>query len=309
MDDEINLKEYLDIIIKGWKTITVLTLFFAVAAYFITMTMKPVYEASTVILIRGGGASGLSALASMAGINTGGSDLGQFGELIKTKTVQRSVGQNLTVLADLMQSRSLTKQAFKKVFGEEYVSEPGPLSTKEGLGKMDAKVEGSFLIITVKHNNRYIAAAAANAYTEALAEYWNRLNYTEARKKKEYLEQQIPIAEASLQQVENEIKDLTSIAGSGGQEGATSDRQSVEMARLKSEFEIQNSIYSMLRREYEVTKLDLAKEISPFSDIEKAEIPDIPTGPNKKQNTIIGAVLGVFAGVFVVFARKAFRKT
>jgi len=307
MEDEINIREYVDIVLKGWKIIAAATAIFAVGAYLITLTMKPVYESSSMILIRGGGSSsGLSALAAAAGFNVGGGDLGQFGELVKTKKVQKSVEQNIDTLSDLLQSRNLTKQAYEKVFGKRDMTAPGPLSTKEGLGKMEAKIVGSFLIITVENNNPYLAAAAANAYVDALADYWNKLNYTESRKKKEYLEMQIPISEASLRKVEDEIKDLTYLSGIGGDAGTKTSDQSIEMTRLKSEFEIQNSVYSMLRREYEITKLELAKEISPFSDIEKAVVPSAPIRPNKKNNIAVGAALGLFAGVFLAFAAKFF---
>ena len=73
------------------------------------------------------------------------------------------------------------------------------------------------------------------------------------------------------------------------------------MKRLEREYEIQNAVYTMLRKEYETTLLEESKEVTPFSIVDPAEVPERPFKPRVKLNTIIGALLGVFAGLFLAF--------
>jgi uncharacterized protein involved in exopolysaccharide biosynthesis len=67
------------------------------------------------------------------------------------------------------------------------------------------------------------------------------------------------------------------------------------------DFDIYNSVYTMLRKERESAKLEAAKDMPQFSVIDPAEKPLSPSKPKTKQNVMIGLVLGLFSGVFVAF--------
>lgn len=288
MEDEINLKDILDVLLRQKMTVIWFIVLCIAASLIISFTSKPLYEGKTQLLIRTSGSSGASqiaGLASMMGMSLGGGSSGggsiiEIEELIQTPAVERRVREVLAGHPSL-----------------EGVSMP-----EIDLGKLKTKSKGSILDITVRHENRVLAADIADSYVDAVSYYWNKLNVTEARKKREYLEAQIPIAEAELDKAQNKLKSLTYLVTpsksiiSGGQIIKT-----VDILRLEKELEIQGSIYQMLKTEYANAKVQEAKEVSPFTDIEKSEVPEKPAVPNKKLNLAVGLLMGLFGGVFFAF--------
>ncbi len=286
MEDEINLKDIIDVLFRQKMTVLWFFVFCIALSLFISFSMKPLYEGKTQLLIRASGSSGASqivGLASMMGMSLGGGPGGgnitEIDELIRTPAVERKVYSLL----------------------ENYPSLEGKSIKDVGLGSLKIKAKGSILDISVRHGNPILAAAVADAYVEAVSDYWNRLNISEARKKREYLELQLPIAEKELETAENKLKSLTYLVSPSKTLVAGQGVKTIDMLRLERELEIQGSIYQMLRTEYANAKVQEAKEVSPFSDIEKAEVPTSPAIPNKKLNLIIGAIMGLFCGVFLAF--------
>ncbi|MFA5104960.1 MAG: GNVR domain-containing protein [Candidatus Margulisiibacteriota bacterium] len=280
MEDEISLKDMIDVLARQRKTVFWFFALCVAASIIISLITKPVYEAKTLLLIRTSGSGGggqMSGLASMMGINLGGpypagGNIADLDELIKTPAVERQV---------------------YKLLGRDI--------KKTGIGKFKSKIDGNIMDIRVRHENPVLASAIADAYVEAVSEYWNRLNVTEARKKREYLEKQLPISEADLRSAENKLKNLTYLISSSRTIVGGQGVKTIEILRLEREFGIQETIYKMLRTEYANTKVQEAKEVSPFSDIEKSEVPTSPAIPNTKLNLVIGALMGLFGGVLFAF--------
>lgn len=88
-----------------------------------------------------------------------------------------------------------------------------------------------------------------------------------------------------------------------------SQSQGIEISRLSRELDIQISVYTMLRKEYESVKLEESKEIPPFSIVDKAEKPLAKSKPRTKLNALIGLVLGLFSGAFVAFFQEYWEKS
>lgn len=287
MEDEINLKDIIDVLLRRRKLVFWSVVLFAAASILVSFIMKPVYSGKTQLLIRVSGSSGASqmaGLASIMGVNLGGGgssggSISEIDELIKTPAVERRVYQML----------------------KSHPSLEGKSIYDVGIGSLKTKMQGSILDISVNHENRFLAAAAADAYVQAVGDYWNKLNITEARKKREYLDKQLPIAEAELKKAEDKLKRLTYLISPSPTLVAGGNVKTIDITRLERELEIQGAIYQMLRTEHANAKVQEAKEVSPFSDIEKAEIPGNPVIPNKKLNLVMGIVLGSFAGVFLAF--------
>jgi len=282
MEDEIDLKDIIDVLARQRNVIILTIALSLMLAITISVFTKPVYEGTSTILVRAvsSSSSQISGLASIMGVNAGGSSGGSsstdLSELLKTPAVNKKV-QNV----------------LKEVFPAS------PVDT----GSMRSKLDGNMLIIRVQHKDPYMAAYISNAYVQALYYYWNRLNYTEAKKKREYLEKQLPISEASLKASEDKLKSLTYLVSQSKDVQGGSSQKTVDIIRLEREVEIQGSIYKMLRSDYESAKVEEAKEVSPFSDVDNAEVPKFPVKPKPLFNMAVGLLFGLFAGVFFAFLR------
>ncbi|NQT30042.1 MAG: hypothetical protein HQ596_05685 [Candidatus Saganbacteria bacterium] len=302
MDDEINLREYLGVIKKYWLVILLITLGLTVAAFLYTLRQASLYEAKTTILFKSGGGnslSGFASLAGLAGINlpSGGSNLGDLTELLQSKAVANRVLNDLQ-LRDRV-----------KGWDKPHLSEHDLSGAVQGMLKKP-KSNGNLVEVKVWAPDPKLAADVSNAYIKALSDYWNKSNYTQARKKKEYIESQFPRIEKELKNAEQKYKNFTLlIPFSPGEVNSLSSVQGIEVARLARELEIQNSVYIMLRKEYEAVKLEESKEIPPFSIIDMAVAPQKPVKPRVKLNLLIGLFLGFFSGVFVAFFLDYWHKT
>ena len=303
-NDEIDLREYIEVIRKRWKVIAYLTAGLAVAALIFSLLQKPIYEAKTTILIRSGGTSSalsqFAGLAGLAGISlpSGGGNLGDLTELLQSKAVAAKVLEDLK-LKDRI-----------KGWNDPKLTDQDLVSAVQGmLGK--PKTSGNLIELKAEYSDRDLAAEIVNGYASALSYYWNKLNYTEAQKKRDYIESQLPRVEKELKDAEQKMKKFTLLSPRGGTASSGlmglvqgSQSQGIEVTRLSRELDIQNSVYTMLRKEYESVKLEESKEIPPFSVVDEAVAPKFKSKPKIKLNTMIGLALGLFSGIFIAFFKE-----
>lgn len=294
-NDEIDLREYLGVLIRRWRVIALLVIIIPIVALLYSLTQSPVYEAKTTILIRSGGSisslSQYAGLVGMLGINLsagGAGNLGDLTELLKSQAVAAKV------LDDLDLVHRIKGWDSSKLQRQQLVSAVG------GFLK-PTKTIGNVVEIKVEANDPQLAADIANGFINALSYYWAELNFTEAQNKLRYIETEIPRVERELKVVEGKLK-LSPEGGGpnilgGGQGG------------IQRDYDIYNSVYTMLRKEYESNKLEASKEIPPFSVIDKAEKPLSKSKPKPKQNVMIGVVIGLFAGVFLAFFQEYWEKS
>ena len=288
-DDEINLIEYINVIKKHWQLIVKIIIGTVLVAFVFSLLQKPVYEATATIYVRGGGGASFSqysSLAGMMGINLPGGERGggikDVNQLIQSRVVAKEVLTKLNL-----------RKKIKNWDNSDISDDKLALSVKGLLQKPEIK--GNILSLSIEYTDPEIATDIANYYAEAFGKYWNRLNYSEAQSKKDYIESQFPRVEKDLVVIEERIKSYTLLGASN---------RSIEMKRLAREFEIQNSIFILLRKELETVKLEQSKEIPSFTILDEALVPKTPIKPKTKLNVMIAFVLGTFIGMFIAFFKE-----
>lgn len=291
MNDDFSLRDYIEVVKKRWITVLVVALIITTFVFISTIRKPKVYEAKTTILIKSGGGSSsqLAGLAGLAGINlsSGSGDKENLAVLLQSKVVA------IKVLNDLKLRERI------KGWDNSDVPDYKLASSVRGMLKK-SNDEGNLVTLRVEYTDPVIAAEVADGYADALAFYWNKMNYSAAQKKKEYIESQLPRVKNELTAIEKKIKSFTLL----GRRQPT-----IELRRLEREFEIQNSVYTMLRKEYESVKLEESKKIMPFTIIDKAEVPGSPFKPRVKFNTQVGFFLGLFSGIFLAFFQEYWSKS
>jgi uncharacterized protein involved in exopolysaccharide biosynthesis len=270
--------------------IAAVTIVMAAAAFLYSINQKPIYAASTTILLRSSnGASQYAGLAGMLGANISSGGVGNAGDL--TELLKSRV-----VAAKVLDDLQLTKRI--KGWNDPTVKRHSLASAVSGMLK-PPKTSGNLVELKVETDDAQLAADVANDFVNALAYYWNELNFTQAQKKLKYITAELPRVESDLKTVENKLK-LAPAAGGILASGTGS---------LQRDFEIYNSVYVMLKKELESTKLEAAKEIPPFSMVDQAEKPLSKSKPKTGLNVMIGLVLGLFSGVFIAFFQEYWEKT
>jgi len=293
-DDEINLKEMIGVLFKKRNILLYCSIgfCFALIALIFSLLQQPVYESRTTILVKGASTpiSGrFAGLVSMLGLG------------------QQSMGFTTNDLIEIIRSRVVTAKVLddlklkEKIKGWDnpMIKRTSLISAVAGMLK-SAKVFGNIIELKTETNDPQLAAELANGFINAFSYYWNELNYTEAQKKMKYIRSELPRVERELKSVEAKLmlspRSVTgfSLGGQGG---------------VQREFEIYNSVYTMLKKELESAKLDTSKEIPPFSVIDVAEKPLYKIRPKTKFNVLIGLMLGLFSGIFVAFFREYWEKS
>ena len=290
-DDEIDIREYVDVFRRRWKVIAYVAAGLAAVALIFSFFQSPVYEAKTTILVNsgGGGLSGLASLASMVGGGMPAGD-GIMGDLVA-----------------VLKSRAVADKVVKDLDLREKISgwdDPGIKDEKLASAVQQmlrrTKATGNLLEIVVEYSDPALAVEIADGYVNALSYYWNNLNRTEAQKKREYIEGQMPRVKNDLELTERRLKSFSLLGVAD---------PSVEYKRIEREFEIQNTVYVMLRKEYETVKLEESKIIPPSSVVDGAVVPKTPVRPRPKLNALIGLVLGLCSGSFIAFFQEYWEET
>lgn len=106
---------------------------------------------------------------------------------------------------------------------------------------------------------------------------------------------------------------LGTMAGSGRSSDAILSMGSVpnlglEYARLMRELKIQETIFEQLTKQYEVTKLNEAKDSSSLQVLDEAVAPAQKSKPKRSLIVILSTVTAFFVSIFLVFIQEYFGK-
>ena len=77
--------------------------------------------------------------------------------------------------------------------------------------------------------------------------------------------------------------------------------QEVELARISREVRMQEDLYTTLNKQYEEAKLGVSSMVSFVSVVNRPVQESSPVSPNRKMNLMVGAALGFFLSIIVVF--------
>ena len=67
---------------------------------------------------------------------------------------------------------------------------------------------------------------------------------------------------------------------------------------------MQESLYETLTKQYELARVEEAKEIPPIKVLDEPQVPERKTSPHRAIITLLGTVLSAFAGIAWIIARK-----
>ncbi|MFA4884243.1 MAG: Wzz/FepE/Etk N-terminal domain-containing protein [Desulfotomaculaceae bacterium] len=280
MGDEIDLKDYVAVIWR-WKVFIVLaSIIMTFLVGWPSLSQKKIYEAKAVLLLKGQNNSQIPGMvpAGLFGIQLNGSN--SFLSIISSRAVAE------IVLDDL----NLTKRI--KGWALSGISRQDQITAVQAMPKIS---KGELIEIKIINNDPVLAADIANDYAAAAEKYWRKMNFTEARKKRAYLESQIPRVAADLKSSEQKIKKFSLLAPDN------LSALGVEARRLRMEYDILVSTYSMLKSEFELAKLEEAKEIDAFSVIDRADVPNKPIPKRRIFSFIAGFSIGLFGSMFLAF--------
>jgi len=311
-DDEISLIDLASVLWKRKKMIIIIVvsaMVFIVALSVISLLLPSdksflpnEYTPRSLMLINdsksSGGAlssmlssSGMSGLASLAGISASGgqtySSLAVY--LVKTNTFLDTVIDKFNLVERYeidKHPKAATREALREVLLAEFDDESGVFS------------------ISFTDIDPQFAQEVVNFSVEYMENMFEELGVDKNKRQKQNLEINLKNTLQEIQSLERETQTLGHTIARGGQ---TPDGSSVilEMTRLQMELEAQKQVYTQLKTQYELLKVEMASETPVFQILELAEVPDRKSGPSRGMLCIIVTFAAGFFAIMLAFMLEA----
>jgi len=270
-DSAVNLLDYLKVVFKYRRMIVCLCVVAVILTATISFLRPKVYSATTLIVPP---MEFLQMESELAGGLGGGKS-----SLLRKAINVVSIGD---IYVGILKSRAVTDVIVDKFDLMRVSGKEESLSDARRVLKTNTNISVSnegIVSITVKDNDPNRAAAIANAYVEELDRENKRLSAGQATSKKVFLENR-------LKEVESRLSKIDDI--------------------LSREAKMQEMLFELLTREYEIAKIEEAKSMPTIQVLDKAIVPEMRDARGTISKSIVAGV-GVFMfAIFAAFAREYF---
>ncbi len=238
-EDQVSLRKLAIVPFKRKRTVVVCALLGLVLAILVTVFMKPRYRATATIELNEEKSSGVSALADLASMASGGSD-----ELkVKVETETAIIENNSIALAVMNKMGMLRVREGSKDSGHVVSVDALPAKAREDLvagfeGNLKVKEIGNsrLLAITFTSTNPDQAAAVANAIVEEYKLFLLNSNFSTSRDVSRWLANQMGDLSAKVAKSQQAVADyerehnlsaaMPALAELGGSSGAAAAAES-----------------------------------------------------------------------------------
>lgn len=306
-DDEISLIDLVAVLWRWkWMIIGVTAAFMiGVVIYcFRAIKMDPeksympnLYEVSSTMIIKdaasSGGvsmSSGASSLASLMGVKVqqGPSTSSLIIYLLQTNLFYDAVVEKF----DLIKKNKI---------------ENAPVSTSRAMvkGLIKAEYAGGTGVLTIKCENKdkQYAYDLVSFAVEWVAQKLAELGIDNNQITKQNLEKNLDTTWKKIQDLTYELQNLTTGIVSGNQ--IWSQRTTLEQNRIEIEMNAQKDVYTQLKSQLEVLKINMQTEAPTFQILEAPIIPDKKSGPDRAKLCMIVSAAGLFISIFLAFLLNA----
>jgi len=137
--------------------------------------------------------------------------------------------------------------------------------------------DGGAVKVTVLDRDPDRSAAIANAYVEELDKRNKKLSAGQATSKRVFLENRLKEVEAKLSKIDN---------------------------ILSREAQTQENLYDLLVTQYEMAKIEEARNMPTIQVLDPAVVPELPVGRGMVKKGIMAALAAFMLGTFLAFSRE-----
>jgi uncharacterized protein involved in exopolysaccharide biosynthesis len=117
--------------------------------------------------------------------------------------------------------------------------------------------------------------------------------------------QEVKSTKATIANLRGQIARLEGSGAGGAMPGVGAMPQlGQEYMRLMREFKIQETLVELLTKQYEMTKLNEAKDLAPFQVLQSAKAPELKSKPKRSLMVIMAAFASGFLMVLAAFIRE-----
>jgi uncharacterized protein involved in exopolysaccharide biosynthesis len=231
--------------------------------------------------------SGLGSLASLAGLNTFGGSKYSALAVYLTET-----NEFLDAIVD----------KFSLIDRYKIKKNPRTVSRKILKKSLIAEFDESTGVLTISFTDRdpVFAQSVVNFAVSNMENRFTEMGLDKNKLSKENLEVNLKNSYNEIVRLQQESQRIMGSVNSGHMLPSGSSVM-LETNRLEMELNAQKSVYTQLKTQYELVKVQLASETPVFQVLEYAEVPDQKSGPSRGKLCIIITFASFFFSIFLVF--------
>ena len=306
-EDTISLSDILLVLAKQLKLLIITPLVFGViTAFYVLFMVGPTYVSSAKIMSSSGGSSTsqLQGLAAQFGVAVpGGSEGAQwvYPEIVKSRTLAKSVLKRKFDTEKYGPQKSLLQIL---TYGDE---EPTvSIDTLEIHGAnalidmIEIEQEVSFYNLSVSTFEPQFAADLCAVLIEELDRHQRAYKTEKVKETRLFIEGRIVDVQKELEEAEEALKDFVD----RNRQIQGSPALLLEQQRLTREASVLTGVFTTLKQQLEMTKIDEVKESTLVQVLDPPEAPLYRDKPKRKLSVLLSLILGFGFAVVVAFVKE-----
>ncbi|MDI6603801.1 MAG: Wzz/FepE/Etk N-terminal domain-containing protein [Thermoanaerobacteraceae bacterium] len=305
MEEEISLRELIEVVWKGRKIIAIITICSILIALVLSFyIIKPTYEASTTISV-----SDVTPQTGFFGSNTTLIVPGQNGNnqpILQSDTADKDLSY---LLSSILKYQDMTVDTFK----EEVMNPQVLLTTIKELKlnpskykldnlkkEIDVKAvdKTNLIIITVKENDPKLAAEISDSIAYNFRRYIIDRNNKQTDNLMSTLDKLIKLQSTKIENATNVLL-------------ATDPNDKVKYEQNQTKLNLLKNTRDIMMEKYNMLELIKTSDLGEQGILitSKAIVPDKPVAPKKTLNIVIAFILGLMISIFIVFFMEYWENT
>ena len=300
-----NYEELFSLFWGSRKLIGIITASATAAAIIISLLLPPYFESTLVILpevsqSKLAALGGLSDLASLAGVNVGG-------EATATK-LYPTIVKSEAVLKNVIYKKYLTKSFpdSANLIQIWDIHEEKPLLAYETTLKvlreeLDVSLETKTNVLTISLLTKepQLSADILNAIAHELDVFMRTQTTTNASEQRKWIEGRLQEVKVDLENSENALKDFRE----NNRRVTDSPQLLMEQERFIREVQINATLFTELKKQYEIAKIEEIKNIPIVNVMDAGRPAAKKEKPKRAIIVVFSFVLSLFAGIGFVYIK------
>ncbi|MDR0474624.1 MAG: lipopolysaccharide biosynthesis protein [Treponema sp.] len=314
-DDEVSLFDLFAVLWHRKKmiiTITVLAVIGAVIFSVISLKLPPEksflpnkYTPKALMIIdnKSSSGGGLSSMLNSSNMSSMGGLASLAGASLLSSSSNSQLATFLVGTNSMLDSITDEFDIIKRYKIKKFPRTSSRKELKKDL-KADYDSKSGVFTISFTHREPAFARDVVNYCTVYMGRRFDELGLDKNKIEKENLEANIANTFREIQQLENDSRKLEQSVASGFPAGRLPSI-TTELNRISLELEAQQQVYTQLKVQYELVKVNLASERPVFQILEMAEVPEQKSWPSRGLLCIIVTLAAGFLATFMALAMNA----
>lgn len=308
-EDTISLSDIMLVLAKQLKLLIITPLVFGVlTAFYVLFIANPVYVSSAKIMSSGGSGSmsQLQGLAAQFGVSVPGGNEGAewvYPDIIKSRTLARVLLERKFDTEEYGPQKSLLQIL---TYGNEEPEVGLDTLMKYGIETYLEMIEveqdrsSSIYTLTVNAFEPQFSAELCAALIEELDKHQRKYKTEKVRETRLFIEGRIVEVQKELEHAEEALKDFRD----RNRQIQGSPALQLEQERLTRETSVLTGVFTTLKQQLEMTKIDEVKESALVQVLDPPEAPLYRDKPKRKLSVLLSLILGFGFAIVVAFIRE-----